>query len=1020
MSLLRRICSIICAVLLALLPGARWAHAQISQDNFIIIHASSDQVIINSALEALYQDNHLFLPVTYLSEDVEVPITYNKEEHALTGWLGNPSNIVRVDFNKHTGRAGKNMFDVSQDDFLYYDNEIYLSTELIDKILNTLSEFDFSNQSLKVTSAGNLPFDLELSRREKQKRFDQVAQEKEAARQLELNKDVYTQPDWLQMPFIDLSARYSVSRSKGQHTTDNLSYSANASFLTGTFDSELNAYSSSASDDPVFTFKTAREDETGHILGLFKHLEMGDTYAYSNSANTSNTPGVGFKMSTESLFSPDNKTYTFRDALPLGWEVELYRNEELLGYQNQSDNGYFEFSDIPLLLGKNKFKLVFYGPQGQTKEKEEIIFFNGNILNRGKGRLRLNYIHKNRYLIQTRESPRVSSRGHNAFAEAGYGLTDFLTVNVSALADSLELYEDWPPQSMYRKDKEYVSGDLSLFAYGIFSSIGTVVDLGNSVATLNYYGQTSLWDWDIAFEHIHYGRAVMARNLFNNTTMENETTLRVNKVLSPFHLTNIPFSYSLHHFSILNNAGTQTEHSVSVSQTLPYNIYFNAQYQHLDYFSGILNRQLTLTANRINGPWTLRGSTTYNFTYDRMYNTEVSAYHSINQRLKVGARYTYQSRSLSEHNYESLYSANLSYLTKYGYLSLEAGTSNRHNSYAFIGYNVSFVPDWLNRSIYATGSKVQGTGAISSFAYMDANSNGRFDSDEETLPAADFTIKPRVSVYDSHKRTKEGNTLLTHVSAYRDFDINVDISDVDDTLSLLNTAGTRTIKLRPAQVMYLSFPIVGTGDLEGTVYNIDAAGNRVPFRGALVNLYKGGQLVGNKVSEFDGYYSFPQLPLGTYEIRLDEEQADELELRQEKEITVTLKEIEQFEVRDMVLTKNKSKHPRTARPKKSSVRKTHTYAKKRTPQVEPPTEQQNDEPAEKTTDTTEAQTTMETPVVAEPVKPAKTAAVKKSKTTPTVKKSVKPLWNQMKQKVRTFYDRYRDYKQRFWRRFKRG
>ncbi len=1001
MSLLRKLYLLIYAVLLATLPGAPLAHAQISQDNFIIINAYSGPVIINSALEALYQDNRLFLPATYLSDDVEVPITYNKAENALTGWLENHSNTVRVDFNKHTGRVGKNMFDVSQDDYLYYDDEIYLSIQLIDKILNTQSEFDFANQSLKVTSAGNLPFDLELSRRQKQKRFDQVAKEKEAARQQQLNKDVYTQSDWLQMPFIDLSARYSVSKNQGQHTADNLSYTANASFLTGGFDSEFNAYSSTIDDSPVLTFKTAREDETGHILGLFKHLEMGDTYSYSNAENSSNTPGVGFKMSTESILSPDDKTYTFRDALPLGWEVELYRNEELLGYQNQSNNGYFEFADIPLLLGKNKFKLVFYGPQGQTKEKEEIIFFNGNILNRGKGRLRLNYIHKNRYLIQTRPSPRSSSRGHNAFIEAGYGLTDFLTLNVSAMADSLELYEDWPPQEMYRKDKEYVAGDLSLFAYGIFSSIGTVVDLEKSVATLNFYGQTSLWDWDVAFEHIHYGRAVLSRNLFNNTTMENETTLRVNKVLSPFHLISIPFSYSLHHFSILNHAGTQTEHTVSVSQTLPYNIYLNAQYMHYDYYNGSFNRQLMLTANRIYGPWTLRGSTTYNFTYDRMYNVEFTAHRSLSDRLKFGARYAYQSRSLSEHNYEGLYSANLSYLTKYGYLSFEAGTSNRHNTYAFIGYNVSFVPDWLNRSIYTTGSKVQGTGAISSFAYMDTNGNGRFDTDEETLPAADFTVKPHVNVYDSHKHTKEGNTLLTHVSAYRDVDIDVDISNVDDTLSLLNTAGTRTIKLRPAQVMYLSFPIVGTGDLEGTVYKVDAKGKRVPFRGALVNLYKDGQLVGNKVSEYDGYYSFPQVPLGTYQIRLDESQAKDLELHQQKTITVALKEIEQFEVRDMVLVPNARKQARTTRNKKSSARKTHT----RTAVKRQAGTTRAAQHAKQSAKTTSAQT----------AKSSQTAA---PTAVMTAQQPAHPWWDQMKQKARTYYHRYQGYKQRFLQKIK--
>ena len=122
-----------------------------------------------------------------------------------------------------------------------------------------------------------------------------------------------------------------------------------------------------------------------------------------------------------------------------------------------------------------------------------------------------------------------------------------------------------------------------------------------------------------------------------------------------------------------------------------------------------------------------------------------------------------------------------------------------------------------------------------------------------------------------------------------------------DTLSLLNTAGTRTVKLRPAQVAYLSFPIVPTGDIEGTVYMKDENGIQEPKKGIIVNLYKEGTLVGNKISEYDGYYSFPQTPLGHYTVKLDPDQSEDLELHQSKKIEIALTEPEQLEVRDIVL-----------------------------------------------------------------------------------------------------------------------
>lgn len=897
---LRKFTKGLCGVLLAIWLGAPLAPAQEQQDNFLIIRAFSGPTLINSGLEAFYQNDRLLIPVTYFVDDLDVPLTYDEEQNRLTGWVGEEGNTAEVDFKKMTGRVGKEMFDFTPDDFLLYEGDLFLSTDLVDKILTTHSEFDFAGQSLRVYTSGNLPFEKELSRRQKQQHFDYVQKEKQAARERELNKEVYMQKNWLQAPFLDLSARYSISKSKGQPSRDNLGYSANATFLTGGFDSEFNAFASSSDDKPSLTFKTAREDEKGNILGLFKHLEMGDTYAYSNAENPSSTAGVGIKMSTESSLSADNKTYTFRDALPLGWEVELYRNGELMAYQSQSNDGYFEFNDIPLLLGKNNFKLVFYGPQGQTKEREQVVFFNGNMLNRGKGRLRLNYINKNRFLIETHDPARETSRGHNAYIEAGYGLTDKLTLNVGAIADSLELFMEYPPDSMYRKDKEYGLASLSLFTYGIYSSLGTVFDFERGAATLDYYTQTSLLGWDTVFQNTYYGNAITSDNLFYNTYIKNDTNVRLNKTLDLWNWS-VPVSYNFRHFSVVRTDKTQTEHMLSVSQSLPYNIYINAQYQNIDYFNSQRVEQLGLAANHVRGAWTIRSNTTYDFVHDRFSRVEASVYRSLTKRLKAGAHYAYQSRDVSTHSYESLYSGNLSWLTKYGYISLEVGTSNWHNSYAFVGYNMSFLPDMRNGRVYASGSKLQGTGALSAFAFMDENGDGTYEKGEEILKEAQFALRPKLNVYDSEKKTSKGSTVLTHLTAYRDFEVDTDISQVEDTLSLLNASGTRTVKLRPAQVAYLAFPIVVTGDIEGTVYMENEDGEQEPKKGIIVNLYKGEELVGNKISEYDGYYSFPQTPLGNYTVRLDRDQAEDLELHQTQKIEINLTEPEQLEVRDIVL-----------------------------------------------------------------------------------------------------------------------
>ena len=873
----------------------------LQQDNFIIVKSIAANRIVNPALLALYQENTLYLPFDYLTDDLDLALKYDKQNHTISGWIEEESKKVLIDFNKEEGQVGKKIFAVGKKDFIYYEGDIYLNIKLIDEILSSSTDFDFSTQTINMQTIGNLPFEKELSRKEKRDKFDRLSQEKERKRQEDLNKQIYKQKDFLQYPFIDLSARYSIYDTPDGGTDSNFGYSVNASLLTGGFDTNAYLYSSTDKEPPLLSLKTAKIDEEGKILGLFKQLEIGDIYSFSSAENQGAQSGWGIKMSTDSVFNTDGKTYNVRSELPLGWEVELYRNGEMLGYQNSSNDGFFEFTGIPLLLGKNVFKFVFYGPQGQIKEKYDILFFNGNILDKGKTRVKLDYVNKNRYLVEFRDKPRETSLGHHALAEFGYGITDNLTLNLAAIADSLEYPAPYPPGSYIRDDKAFASAELSLFAFGVYSSLSTIADFKENAFTLDYYGQTSLLDWDITFENIYFGDAITNRNIYNDTYIKNQTTLRLNKNIKLGVLGNFPFSYYLSRFSLVSGQD-QTEHYVSLSKNLPYSFYVNATYQNSYYISANRTEKLSLNINKIYGPYTIRGNFLYDLTYDGMQTAEIAAYRNLTPQLKAGVKYAYTARDLLNKKYESLYSANLNWSTKIGYFSFEVGTSSWHNNYAFIGYNLSLLPDKRNGKVHTSATKLQGTGAISARAFMDDNMNGLYDANEMVLNEAEFDITPKVNVFDSKKQMKAGSKVLTHIPAYKPVDIALNVNNVQETLSLLSTSGDKTIMLRPAQIVYLDFPVVGTGDIEGSVFIQNDKGRR-EARGIILKLYNSDtkELLSSKISEYDGYYIFQQLPMGKYQITIDEDQSKDLDLIQTKDVKVILNKFEQLEVRNITL-----------------------------------------------------------------------------------------------------------------------
>ena len=73
-----------------------------------------------------------------------------------------------------------------------------------------------------------------------------------------------------------------------------------------------------------------------------------------------------------------------RGILPSGYEVELYRNDILVGSIARAANDQYEFLEVPVDYGLNVFRLVFYGPQGQRREEVRRITVGDGRLAKGQ------------------------------------------------------------------------------------------------------------------------------------------------------------------------------------------------------------------------------------------------------------------------------------------------------------------------------------------------------------------------------------------------------------------------------------------------------------------------------------------------------------------------------------------------------------------------------------------------------------------------------------------------------------
>jgi hypothetical protein len=82
--------------------------------------------------------------------------------------------------------------------------------------------------------------------------------------------------------------------------------------------------------------------------------------------------GYALTLSNRPITQPTSfDRHTLRGDLPPGWDVELYFNESLVGFQTSRADGRYSFDDQPLAYGLNEFRLVFHGPLGQQRVEKQ-------------------------------------------------------------------------------------------------------------------------------------------------------------------------------------------------------------------------------------------------------------------------------------------------------------------------------------------------------------------------------------------------------------------------------------------------------------------------------------------------------------------------------------------------------------------------------------------------------------------------------------------------------------------------
>lgn len=303
---------------------------------------------------------------------LDLPITVDEDANRAEGWAFNEENQIVIDRDRQRVRFGENSERLPSGIIFDTPEGWCVATQALAAWFGVTMEADLRNAVLLLSSEQPLPVERALQRRARA-----------ASLRPRLDFDLADLPQantpyrmW-RTPSVDvvvaLGGLRDRQRGDGGFERRYEIYAA-GEILTASFDARL------ASDDRgvprslrMRAFRSSNEPNLLGPLGA-THFAIGDVSSQTSPIAAQPTPGRGFVVTNRPLDQPDSfDRRTFRGELPEGWEAELYRNGQLLAFSLDRGDGRYEFVDVELRYGINRFEIVLYGPQGQIRRDTEVI-----------------------------------------------------------------------------------------------------------------------------------------------------------------------------------------------------------------------------------------------------------------------------------------------------------------------------------------------------------------------------------------------------------------------------------------------------------------------------------------------------------------------------------------------------------------------------------------------------------------------------------------------------------------------
>ncbi len=801
---------------------------------FLEVHLGPHQ--LTDALTGYQYGNDVYLPLGELARLLTIAIRTRPVEGRASGYILSEQRGFSLDVLELEAVINDRRETLERSQVKLQPDDIYVASRLLARWLPVDLQVDLSSLVLEVRPRETLPLQASLERQDRGKQaglrggIEHPAFPRQA-----------TPYSLVSAPFIDQTLGVDVRRANGAAETA----AAYTAYLTADLlGLEASVYVNSTRQHPTpdARLTLGRNDPDGGLLGpLHARTVLVGSVPIPGVANIAQTnpTGNGVTIGNRPLSQPTRfDRHSLQGDLPPGWDVELYFNEALVGFQQARADGKYSFEDQPLIYGPNEFRLVFHGPLGQLRVERQSFLLEQSLIAPGQ-------------LYYNLTEHRDSAGQQRSVVQFDWGVSDQL----SATGGLVRL-------PVLGVEQRYVNAGLR----GYWQSFILGADLahadnGGSLAQVAL--KTRIAGLALSASRAQLKDFTSDLYLPNSAPVRARDELRLDGVLPG--AVRMPLSLQVKRDK-LASASENLEVVGRLSLYQAGTALSNAlRWQS---FAGAKYADGTLQASRRMAGIGVSGQLQYAIEpHAALSSLALSADKNFTDGylLNLGVTRTFQ-----DPQYRLTAALNKS-LGSFG-LGVNAHYSNRGEYGAGMQLFVALGLE-PRRSRWLTDAQpMANSGGASVRAFLDKNLNGVMDGDDEPIKGAGFTVNGGGHLA---RTDADGIAYLARLPANQKVDIGFDNGTLEDPQWQPQQAGVQLVP-RPGKVSQFDFAIAITGDVDGTTYLWlnDARRGVGDLELELIDTNR--KVVATTKSASDGYFVISGVRPGDYLLRISRKQLERL------------------------------------------------------------------------------------------------------------------------------------------------